>query len=122
MRGSIFGPNVFSTRRAMSPVSAAFSLSKLESACLPTPSAFAASLTVNPSGSITWRRITPPTCGGFFIAILPIPPLMIVNQIDVKCVTLLEPEDHLPVTANRHATETLEITLQRMKRHTREQP
>jgi hypothetical protein len=28
---------------------------------------------------------------------------MIVNEIDVKCVTFLEPEDHPPVAANGHA-------------------
>src|SRR6266481_7639501 len=67
MRCSIFGPKAFSRRRAISLVRAAFSLSKLESACLPMPSTFAASLTVSPSGSITSRRTTPPTCGGFFI-------------------------------------------------------
>src|SRR3989304_746391 len=115
MRCSIFGPNAFSTRRAMSLVRAAFSLSKLESACLPTPSALDASVTVSPSGSITSRRITPPTCGGFFIAILQIPPLMIVHQIKVKCVTLLEPEDHPPVTAHGDAPESFQLTLQRIQ-------
>src|SRR3989304_2256064 len=118
MRCSIFGPNAFSTRRAMSLVRAAFSLSKLESACLPTPSALDASVTVSPSGSITSRRMTPPTCGGFFIAILQIPPLMIVHQIKVKCVTLLEPEDHppnrgqvAPPPANRKLPRQLPLTV-----------
>jgi hypothetical protein len=36
----------------------------------PTPSTFAAWVTVSPRGSITSRRIKPPTCGGFFIAII----------------------------------------------------
>jgi len=40
---------------------------------------------------------------------------MIVNQIDVKCITLLEPEDHPPVTANGHAPETFQLTLQWMQ-------
>ncbi len=46
------------------------SLSKAESACLPTCSTLAASVTLNPSGSITSRRISPPTCGGFFIGMI----------------------------------------------------
>jgi hypothetical protein len=35
-----------------------------------TPSAAAASVIVNPKGSVHWRNTKPPGCGGFFIGMI----------------------------------------------------
>src|SRR5271169_1171651 len=115
MRCSILGPNAFSTRRGMSLVRAAFSLSKAESACRPTWSALAACVTVNPSGSITSRRIRPPTCGGFFIGMVQAPPLMVVNQVNIKGVAFLKSKDHAQVTGDRDAPEAFQVTFERVQ-------
>jgi len=43
----------------------------------------AASLMVRPSGSMHWRSTKPPGCGGFFIAIVQ-PPSMVIDIINVQ--------------------------------------
>jgi hypothetical protein len=63
--------------------------------------------TVSPSGSITSRRIKPPTCGGFFIDMVQISPSMIVNQINVERVTYLTLESQRS-KLGRHYTAPIE--------------
>jgi hypothetical protein len=61
LTSSTLSPKAFSMRSAMSLANAlAFSFSRLERACRPTPGLLAAWVTVRSSGSITSLRMTPP--------------------------------------------------------------
>src|SRR5207247_6826656 len=67
MSVSIFTPNAFSMRRAISPERSAFEFTKLDRAGRETLSAAAAAVTERPAGSMISVRIKSPGCGGFFI-------------------------------------------------------
>src|SRR5258708_2904616 len=81
IRVSIFTPNAFSMRSAISPERLAFPFNKLESAGRDTPSAIAAAVTDNPVGSTISVRMKSPGCGGFFRGISVSIHLMVVFKI-----------------------------------------
>jgi hypothetical protein len=68
MSVSIFTPNAFSIRSAISPDKPALLFNKLDNAGRETPSAAAAAVTDKPAGSTISVRIKSPAWGGFFIA------------------------------------------------------
>ena len=67
MRVSIFTPNAFSMRSAMSPERSAFPLSRLDRAGRETRNAAAAAVTDRPAGLIISVRMKSQGWGGFFI-------------------------------------------------------
>src|SRR5271154_1092246 len=62
-----------------------FSFTNSDNVVRVTPSAAAASVMLNPSGSMHWRSTKPPGCGGFFIGIVQSPSMAIevVNVQDI---------------------------------------
>src|SRR5580658_10073489 len=70
IRVSIFTPNAFSIRKAISPDRPALLLSRLDRAGRETLSAFAVSVTERPAGSTISVRIKSPGWGGFLIGMV----------------------------------------------------
>ncbi len=66
---SIFGPNAFSIRIAMSPLRSTLALSNQDRAWRDTPSTLAALVTLSPLASMISVRITSPGCGGLYIGL-----------------------------------------------------
>src|SRR5450759_2228361 len=62
---SIFTPNAFSMRNAMSPDRSALPFSRFDNVGRDTPSTFAAAATDRPSGVMISVRMKSPGCGGF---------------------------------------------------------
>src|SRR5712692_11540888 len=84
MRVSILTPKAFSMRRAMLPESEAWPFRRLDKAGRETRKAAAAAVTERPAGSIISVRMKSPGCGGFFMAMVIAPLiLMIVFQIQI---------------------------------------
>src|SRR5580698_1099998 len=94
-------------------------LTNSESVVRVTPSAAAAAVIVNPSGSMHSRSTTSPGCDGFFIGITGFL-LMVVDQIDITTVAGLEAKDHPPIGPNRHCPESSQVALQRMQSKARQ--
>ena len=69
-----------------------------------TPSAAAASVMLNPNGSMHCRRTTPPGWGGFFIGMCGLLSV-IVNVVHVQRLAFGEAKDNPPVGANGYRPE-----------------
>src|ERR1700704_4465000 len=102
----MLGPNTFSMRSAMSAVREAFSFSKFDNVGRATPRAFAASVTVRPSGSSTSSRMISPGWQGFFM--LMARSSVIVHQVEVVCIAVDEAEDQAPIGGDTDAPEALQ--------------
>lgn len=90
-----------------------FSLTSSESVVRVTPRAAAASVMLNPIGSMHWRSTKPPGCGGFFIGISKTPSV-IVDIINVGRVGSGKAKNHAPVRTHCHCPKAFEVSLERM--------
>src|SRR5208337_247490 len=113
MSVSIFTPNAFSMRSAMSPERSALPFSRLDSAGRETLSAAAAAVTDRPAGWIISVRIKSPGWGGFFMGMAFTPSLLvIILQIDVADFTLcnVDAERQTAVASDPQAPCALAVT------------
>src|SRR5262245_60603571 len=93
----------------------ALPLTKLFSAWRVTPSTFAPSVTVSPSGSRQSCRTVRPGCGGLCIGMV-ISPSVIIDIINVDCVTMfIEAENNPPIGADGDAPKPGQVARQRVQ-------
>src|SRR5438874_1518426 len=93
----------------------ALPFTKLLSAWRVTPSTFAPSVTVMPSGSRQSCRTVKPGCGGLCIGMVTSPSVL-VDIINVSCVAMcIEAEDDSPIGANGDAPKPSQVARQRVE-------
>src|SRR5256885_6542862 len=109
------GPNALSIRKAISGVSAALPCSRSESVARRTFKISAAFDTLSPRASMTSVLIRSPGCGGFFMVISV--SSVVIDQINVArgIRFFLVPENQPPVSGDRQAPQSLQVTFQRMQ-------
>src|SRR5947209_6018036 len=115
MRVSILTPKAFSIRRAILPESAALPFKRLDKAGREICKAAAAAVTESPAGSMISVRMKSPGCGGFFMAMVIAPlMLMIVFQIQIADFTIrgVYAERHAPVACYGQAPSALAVASQ----------
>src|SRR5216683_3428436 len=118
MRVFILTPNAFSMRRAMLPERAALPFRRLDKAGRETRKAAAAAVTERPAGSMISVRMKSPGCGGFFMAMVIAPLiLMIVFQVQIVDFTMrgVYAEGHTPVACYGQAPSAFAVASQRVR-------
>src|ERR1019366_3832227 len=86
----------------------------LVSVCRVTPRILAPAVTDRPSGSRHALWTMRPGCAGFFMG-MAFPPLMVVDQFNVKGVGALKTENNAPVGAYRHSPQPFQLAFQRVQ-------
>src|SRR5258707_29948 len=114
IRVSIFTPNAFSMRSAISPERLAFPFNKLESAGRDTPSAIAAAVTDNPVGSTISVRMKSPGCGGFFRGISVSIHLVVVFKIQFADILVTNSKSQASIAGNHQTPRSLAVAGQQM--------
>src|SRR5260370_33940499 len=116
IRVSIFTPNAFSMRSAISPERLAFPFNKPESAGRDTPSTFAAAVTDNSAGSTISVRMKSPGCGGFFRGISVSNHLVVVFQFQFADIPLgfINTKGQAPISGNHQTPHSLAVVGQQM--------
>lgn len=66
------------------------------------------------------RSTTPPGWGGFFIGMVTPSFLVVIDIINIQHVAARKPENHPPVSADRHCPKALEPAFERMQLETRQ--
>src|ERR1700687_3623539 len=124
MSVSIFTPNAFSMRSAMSPERSALPLSRLDRAGRETLSAAAAAVTDRPAGWIISVRMKSPGWGGFFIGMAFAPSVSVVvlkidvvdfalHGVDAECQTAIAGNAQAP---SAHAVAGQDVSLPHWER------
>src|SRR6266403_3827675 len=111
---SALPPKTLESRTAISGEIPRFSFTSSDSVVRVTPSAAAASVIVKPKGSIHCRSTKPPGCGGFFIAMVQ-SPSVVIHVINVQSIPDDKAKNHSPVRANRDSPEAFQLALERMQ-------